>query len=69
MWACFSNNTYRTRLAMSHALFGSPSGLSALEKCPAKVAFGKDIPEPPTSAYAEEGTAFHNVMEEVLLSY
>lgn len=46
-----------------HAKFGSPSGLYAIEKCPGKIAFGMDIPEPPSSEHALEGTEFHKHME------
>lgn len=49
-----------------HAKYGSPSRLYALEQCPAQVSFGKDIPDPPPSEYAAEGTVFHGYMEEFL---
>lgn len=50
-------------MSKKHARFGSPSGLSALEKCPGKIAYTKDMPELPESEYAKEGTEFHRVME------
>lgn len=53
-------------MSKKHAKFGSPSGLYALEKCPGKIAFGKDIPDPPESEYAKEGTVFHWYMERCL---
>lgn len=52
-----------------HAIFGSPSGLYALKECPGKILFGKDIPDPPASEHAVEGTIFHDFMERVLPDY
>lgn len=52
-----------------HAIFGSPSGLYALKECPGKVLFGKDIPNPPASEHALEGTVFHTLMEKALPDY
>lgn len=54
---------------MTHATFGSPSSLYRHRECPANVAYGKDIPNPPASVHAQEGTAFHHVMETVLPDY
>jgi hypothetical protein len=50
-------------MSKTHAKFGSPSGLSALEKCPGKIAYTKDMPDLPESEYAKEGTEFHAHME------
>lgn len=49
-----------------HAKFGSPSSLHRTEKCPGWVAYTKDMPAPPPSEHAEEGTYFHEKMEELL---
>ena len=53
-------------MTKKHAKFGSPSGLYAIEQCPGKIAFGRDIPDPEESEYAKEGTTFHGYMEEAL---
>ena len=53
-------------MTKKHAKFGSPSGLYAIEACPGKIAFGRDIPDAPESEYAKEGTVFHSFMDEVL---
>lgn len=52
-----------------HAKFGSPSTLSRTEKCPAWIAFGKDIPEQEEGEHAIEGTTFHDFMEQCLPPY
>jgi hypothetical protein len=51
-------------MTKKHSLFGSPSSLYRHEKCPANVAYAKDMPEPPPSEYAKEGTVFHDYMEK-----
>src|SRR5688572_30217367 len=48
-----------------HAKFGSPSSLARTEKCPAWVAFGKDIPNDTGSEYSIEGDVFHKYMQDV----
>ena len=52
-------------MTKKHALFGSPSGLYKIQKCPGSIANGKGLPEKPTSEYAYEGTQFHNYMEAI----
>lgn len=47
-----------------HAKFGSPSTLYRTEKCPGWIAYTKDMPDPPPSPYAVEGTCFHDYMEK-----
>lgn len=54
---------------ISHAQFGSPSSLYRHRECPANVAYGQDIPNPPASVHAIEGTVFHSIMEKVLPEY
>lgn len=64
-----SDNVLTTIAKSKHAKFGSPSGLYALEKCPGKIAFGKDLPELPISEYALEGTVFHEIMDKAFPLY
>lgn len=52
-----------------HDLFGSPSSLYRVEKCPGSIAYGKDIPDPEESEFAKEGTVFHHFMELCSLPY
>lgn len=49
-----------------HATFGSPSSLYRNKACPGNIAYTKDLPTPPTSEHAKEGTKFHKVMEETI---
>lgn len=50
---------------MAHALL-SPSSAARWLTCPASVAFTKDIPDEPASAYAQEGTWAHALAERIL---
>lgn len=48
-----------------HALL-SPSKMGRILRCPGSVALCLDVPEPPTSNYAEAGTAAHELAAAVL---
>lgn len=48
---------------MTHAKYGSPSSLYRSAACPGWVEYTKDLPDGAPSIHAEEGTAFHEVME------
>lgn len=50
---------------MAHALL-SPSSAARWLSCPASVAFTKDMPNEPTSSYAQEGTWAHALAERIL---
>lgn len=50
---------------MAHALL-SPSSAARWLSCPASVAFTKDMPDEPTSSYAQEGTWAHALAERIL---
>jgi hypothetical protein len=56
-------------MTKKHALIGSPSSLSRLKECPGSAAYTKDMPSPPESEYAKEGTVFHQLMDSALLAY
>lgn len=51
---------------MSHSKYGSPSSLYRSAACPGWVEYTKDLPDSPPSVHAEEGTAFHEIMERVV---
>lgn len=51
---------------MTHAKYGSPSSLYRSAACPGWVEYTKDLPDGAPSVHAEEGTAFHDVMENVV---
>lgn len=52
----------------SHSRLGA-SGCKRWMACPASVALAKDLPEAPTSKYAEEGASAHEVAEKWLRNY
>lgn len=56
-------------MTKKHAVIGSPSSLSRIEKCPGSAAYTKDMPEQPASPHALEGTAFHDFMEQAFPLY
>lgn len=56
-------------MSKKHATFGSPSSLYRNKHCPGNVTYTKDLPTPPPSEYAAEGTAFHDYMERAFPLY
>jgi len=56
-------------MTKKHAVIGSPSSLSRIEKCPGSAAYTKDMPDAPASPHAVEGTTFHDLMEQAFPLY
>lgn len=52
----------------SHSAIGA-SGAKRWMACPASIALSQDLPEAPSSAYAEEGTLAHELAENMLRNF
>jgi hypothetical protein len=50
---------------MEHSNILGGSSANIRLNCPASLKLSEDIPQPPTSSYAQEGTALHMIMEQI----
>ena len=53
---------------MAHSTVVGGSSAARVLNCPASVRLSKEIPRQPASSYAQEGTAMHAIMEQMLLT-
>ena len=56
-------------MTKKHSQFGSPSSLYRHEKCPASVAYCKDLPDVIAGPDSLDGTLFHDCMEQAAPYY